>query len=295
MNHPPGVPLKPGQHWVLAKTIRYASERHKGIYLWHQLDVDNSIIGQLVLKHILADPVDNVLPAGSPGEGQLREVYIAPLAMWTEKGWVIYMPYFAFGNLTDFIKAQDVRIPEPFAWYLFQRLAKACVSMKENIGYRTVDGRGRDYKIVHVDLHPDNIFLGAPGCLGQHAPFPIYQPAYIGNFGRAQIAHIGEDTSQRKLCGWCRPEWAALELFGYNYDGEISPREEWQVELSSYTNIWQIGYIMLRVLQRNMRTASIPWDTMKKHEWTPSYVGDPPSTEKLQHYSNELLVLIDRF
>jgi serine/threonine protein kinase len=116
------------------------------------------------------------------------------------------------------------QVPEPFAWYLLYRLVSAAVVM--DTAFRTDETH---YQVAHCDFKPDNIFLGAPGCLGKNNSFPAYPPAYLGDFGNAHITYPG-DPNQHMMYGMCTPGWSAPEITKLGH-----VKEPWQAPGGSHT------------------------------------------------------------
>lgn len=170
-------------------------------YLWNLIsNADQKVVDRVVLKYTEVRS-EQIISNGGLGHGHIKEVFLqrylvpngtspdkvftVPLlgaehCSWSLDSWRYYSPYFAFGDLFDLIKTQGVedlrgstmsghrQIPEPFAWYILYRLVSAAVVM--DTAFRTSQ---KDYKVVHVDLKPENIFLGAPGSLGKNNSFPV--------------------------------------------------------------------------------------------------------------------------
>lgn len=309
-NDPPA-----GHSWHLDRMLGEGG--HGRAYLWNLVtDSDQQIVDRVVLKYTSMRPAD-FITHGGPGNGQIKEVFLqkalapsgtapneiftvpvlaAEHCSWSIDAWRIYSPFFSFGDLEGLIKTQGERpqhrqIPEPFAWYMLHRLAYAAVVMDTAV--RTSE---TDYQVVHVDLKPENIFLGAPGSLGKHSSFPAYPPAYIGDFGNAHITHTG-DVYDHLMVGMCTDGWAAPEISSKKCQGL---RKHWQVPGSSKTNIWQIGYNMISILQGIYDHYTDPdWAKLVDREYAPAYRQPPippphPGQERplQRQYSEDLLDLL---
>lgn len=245
---PPRFPAPEGQSWVFAAAL--GAGGFGRAYLWNLVNNANQkVVDRVVLKYTEIRS-EQVLHHGGPGHGEIREVFTqrhlvpngtppdrvftVPLlgaehCSWSLDSWRFYSPYFAFGDLGDLIRAQDTlsdhrQIPEPFAWYLLYRLASAAVVMDE--AFNTED---TNYKVIHCDFKPENIFMDAPGSLGKNNSFPAYPAAYLGDFGNAHITYP-EDPRTDLMYGMCTPGWSAPEISKVN-----NRRAPWQAPGGSYT------------------------------------------------------------
>lgn len=288
----------PGHRWSYCKKLGEGGQGRA--YLFNLIDPEERIVDRVVLKY--TDPLYkwDIIQSG-PGKGQIKELFLhkdlAPSGFppehtytvpvlaaqrmpWAPDAWRYYTPYYEFGDLHGFIEMQITPIPEPFAWFLFHRLVNAAVRMDNALQTLT-----SNHPIVHVDLKPMNIFMGAPGSLGNHAPFPSYPPAYIGDFGSAAIA--SGDHRDDYFVGMCTPGWGAPEICAPN-DYMRHTRADWQVRIGSHTNIWQIGFIMLRVLMRRFdHFDDHPWHSNIGHRYRYGNPRDPRA------YSDDLVRLVE--
>jgi serine/threonine protein kinase len=305
---PPRPSPRLGHEWVIERKLGEGGGGRT--YLWNLVKkADRKVVDRVVLKYTDVHPLE-VITEG-PGKGQLKEVFLAralapngtpPDRMytvpvlasehcsWKLSTWRIYTPYFGFGDLDDLINMQQDhgtfrQIPEPFAWYLLFRLASAVMAMDNALCDSTTD-----YKIVHADLKPLNIFMGAPGSLGKSACFPAYPPAYVGDFGNSEVTYSG-DPQSNKCVGMCTPGWAAPEIAS---KVPQSQRRVWQRPASSYTNVWQIGWIMIRVLGGDMKHyGDVNWEALKDHHYAPKYKESRvPAGALKRNYSHGLLEVI---
>lgn len=196
---PPRLNAPEGHSWVFGAKL--GAGGFGRAYLWNLIsNADQKVVDRVVLKYTEVRS-EQIISHGGLGHGNIREVFLqrhlvpngtppdkvftVPLlgaehCSWSLDSWRYYSPFFAFGDLFDLIKAQGVesltgstmsghrQIPEPFAWYILYRLVSAAVVMDE--AFRTSQTK---YQVVHVDLKPENIFLGAPGSLGKNNTFPV--------------------------------------------------------------------------------------------------------------------------
>jgi len=250
---PPRFDAPEGHSWVMGAKL--GAGGFGRAYLWNLVsNVDQKVVDRVVLKYTELRSWQ-VTRDGRLGHGQIAEVFIqkslvpngtppdqvftVPLlgaehCSWSLDSWRYYMPYFAFGDLHGLVQAQGPdgpafqnrrEFPEPFAWYLLYRLVSAAVVM--DTAFRTGD---TEYQVVHVDLKPDNIFLGAPGSLGKNNSFPAYPPAYVGDFGCSHITYPGDPSNESMTFGVCTQGWSAPEI-----SGMLGCRDDWQAPSGSHT------------------------------------------------------------
>ncbi|CAD0090489.1 unnamed protein product, partial [Aureobasidium vineae] len=240
-----------GHSWVCGEKL--GAGGFGRAYLWNLVsNADQKVVNRVVLKYTEVRS-DQMITNGGLGHGHIREVFMqrslvpngtpldrvftVPLlgaehCSWSLDSWRYYSPYFAFGDLFDLIQTQGIetgstltghrQIPEPFAWYILHRLVSAAMVM--DTALRTSQ---TNYQVAHVDMKPENIFLGAPGSLGKNNSFPAYPPCYLGDFGNAHITYKGtvvdSSTLNKKLIklgdpwsfvmlGGCTQGWSAPEI-----------------------------------------------------------------------------------
>ncbi|CAD0113831.1 unnamed protein product [Aureobasidium uvarum] len=289
-------------------------------YLWNLVsNADQKVVDRVVLKYTEVR-ADQIITDGGLGQGHIREVfmqrslvaqwhppdrvYTVPLlgaehCSWSLDSWRYYSPYFAFGDLFDLIQTQGIetgstlkghrQIPEPFAWYILHRLVSAAVVM--DTAFRTSQ---TDYQVAHIDMKPENIFLGAPGSLGKNNSFPAYPPCYLGDFGNAHITYK-DDPWSFVMLGGCTQGWSAPEITQFSR----MPRS-WQAPAGSHTNIWQIGFIMQSILMGiAVHGNDINWEACD-FDPVPSYRPLPkrPKAREAENplrreYSPELLKVLE--
>ncbi|KAG9684367.1 hypothetical protein KCU95_g13032, partial [Aureobasidium melanogenum] len=108
---------------------------------------------------------------------------------------------------------------EPFLWYMFESLAKACVAM---------DTVYNNTGLVHQDMHPGNIFFGDPDP-NRFATYPVLK---VADFGSAR-----ELTHQEN-------SW----LYPIPMNGPF-PWEASNMIITKKTNICQVGLIMASAMR----------------------------------------------
>ncbi|KAI4723402.1 kinase-like protein [Aureobasidium sp. EXF-10727] len=272
-------------------------------YLWNLVsNADQKVVDRVVLKYTEVRS-EQIITNGGLGHGHIKEVFLqrslvlngtppnqvftVPLlgaehCSWSLDSWRYYSPFFAFGDLFDLIETQGIetgstttghrQIPEPFAWYILHRLVSAAVVM--DTAFRTSQ---TDYQVAHIDMKPENIFLGAPGSLGKNQSFPLGDPWSFLMYGGCTL-------------GWSAPEITRFARM---------PRS-WQAPGGSHTNIWQIGYIMQSILMGIVNHGGdINWE-QGDFDPVPSYIPLPKRTKAREaanplrrEYSPELLNILE--
>ncbi|KAI5251860.1 kinase-like protein [Aureobasidium subglaciale] len=315
---------KPGHTWVPARKLGEGTFGRA--YLWSLVnDLDRKVVDSVVLKYTEVRS-EQIITHSGPGEGHIREIfmqrvltemvddpkqiYTVPLlaaehCSWSIDAWRLYTPYYAFGDLYDFIEKQGKedymtmktghrQMPEPFIWYLLHRLACAAVIMDITLRTKQADGTYTDHQMVHVDLKPENIFLGPPGTLGKHTAFAAYPVAYVGDFGNAIITYEGA-LHDHLAWGNCTRGWSPPELTPYD-DGP----QTWQAAPTSRSNVWQIGYIIMSALQGMVQHEEDPDWPQVGAAWAPRYAPLPrrtPAREAInklrREYSSDLLDVLN--
>lgn len=258
---PPRFDAPEGHSWVFGAKL--GAGGFGRAYLWNLVsNAEQKVVDRVVLKYTELVAMQ-VIGDDRLGHGQISEVFIqkslvpngtppsqvftVPLlgaehCSWSLDAWRYYMPYFAFGDLYGLIQGQGTpykprrEFPEPFAWYLLHRLVSAAVVM--DTAFHNGDTK---YEVVHVDLKPENIFMGAPGSLGKNNSFPAYPPAYLGDFGNSYITYHGDPDNEARTFGGCTPGWSAPETTGYP-----GCREDWQAPSGSHTVRTLYGFLVYR-------------------------------------------------
>lgn len=137
-----------------------------------------------------------------------------------------------------------VRIPIRALWAFFRDLATAAGIMA--IGHGPFDSETEvpsDWEeIIHRDIKPSNIFLAAPPTkTGRGIPV-----CKMGDFGITVPRDYEPLPNPEEMCNAGTKGWRPPEQQGYN-------DAEHRRELSSATNVWAIGRIMLALIELKPR------------------------------------------
>jgi serine/threonine protein kinase len=179
----------------------------------------------------------------------------------------IYMEYCPHGDLMDLLcehaktdgrdpkldensqPIPQVRIPTRALWSFFKDLTSAACIMES--GY---DPLGNDYRaaddweeIIHRDLKPGNIFLAAPLAKTSRG-IPVCK---LGDFGLAVPREYDPLRNPEDMLHPGTPGWKAPEFNRYPPDFEVSH------ELTSATDIWAIGRVMLALMELPVRRLPV--------------------------------------
>lgn len=172
----------------------------------------------------------------------------------------LYMEYCPHGDLKDLLckhakfdqansadmlddndePVPQVRIPLRALWSFFNDLAMAACIMERGLNPTSdpEDEVPRWIDIVHRDLKPSNIFLAAPlASTGRGIPV-----CKVGDFGTAVPIEFEPLRNPEGMWRAGTEGWRAPEQHGYADTDEL-------YDLSSKTNIWAIGRIMLALIE----------------------------------------------
>jgi serine/threonine protein kinase len=186
-------------------------------------------------------------------------------------------------TLDDNGKPMDrIRIPRRALWSFFEDLAEAACVMAH--GHNPLDPTAnvRDgwETIIHRDLKPPNIFLGLPRTTGERG-IPELKCADFGIAVPYNYAHMKNPQGMldNGTVGWRAPEHS--ERIGLNNPAH---------KLSSATNVWGMGRIMLALIEllhkRNNEVNYCEHEGQVQHA--------PGKEERLEFYGAKLYELIER-
>ena len=264
----PDIPIPADHTWKYEKKLGSGSEGTA--HLWACINASQKIVNRIVIKNLKV--VDSHFIQDGPAKGQLLQVYIqqhlvpsgleeaytvptlaARKLEGYEDAWRTYHPYYSMGDFEQLVKINTRSrhanfLPEPFIWFTFYRMVKAAVAMDTALEISAGNGP----TVIHNDIKSENIFLGHPGSLGRDVDFIMYPPAYLGDFGMSYLTAADESWRHqiRGTVGWCAPE---LDR-GKNPDAP-NATARYDVAPTSKTNVWQIGYCILRAMEGDGITA----------------------------------------
>ncbi|KAK4542808.1 hypothetical protein LTR36_006184 [Oleoguttula mirabilis] len=171
------------------------------------------------------------------------------------------------------------RIPEPFLWSVFEAMVEAC-TLLEYGGLESEQFRPGWERIVHRDIKLPNIFLDTPDA----GRWPSYPKAQLGDFGMAVITSDGDPMNptayndQEGTTGWMPQEMYPMldRETKYPFLGD---------KLDQKTNVWGIGAVVLRLMNREWATENKQNREMYSEE---DRLGEPLVFDRETEYSEEL-------
>ena len=89
-------------------------------------------------------------------------------------------------KLLNTYKIWNTYLPEEFLWHVFHSLAKVAVIMEQGPFTDPETEQGVDGPVIHLDIKPDNAYLGKPD---EKALFPLYPTIKMADFGLSEITH----------------------------------------------------------------------------------------------------------
>ncbi|KAK5121130.1 hypothetical protein LTR85_005614 [Meristemomyces frigidus] len=152
----------------------------------------------------------------------------------------LYLPYCPYGDLADLVERyqrDQLLLPEPMLWRIFECLVETGLIMQRG-GITDVPADGW-MEIVHRDLKPSNIFMDLP----PDTTYPRYPTPKLADFGLA-IETWPDDPLNPTIynAGSGTPGYLAPEQLAYMDVETREPVDEFQ--LLAHTNVWGIGAIM---------------------------------------------------
>jgi serine/threonine protein kinase len=264
---------------------------------WNSMWVSNSFTGDDNWLRERAMHAQLSAIGSANGIVQYRGASSETKGKWNQR---LYMEYCAHGDLADLLcthgksdgfspqlddnyeQIPKVPIPVRALWTFFKDLATAACVMKSGYNPLDEDVSAPLYweEIIHRDLKPGNVFLTAPlANTGRGIPL-----CKVGDFGLAVPRHYEPLPNPERMCsagslGWKAPEYNAYaEDLGIDY------------ELSSATDIWAIGRIMLALMEL---TATRP-PTIRYDDDGGGQVIVEAKDELVSMYGEELYNLVEK-
>jgi serine/threonine protein kinase len=173
-------------------------------------------------------------------------------------------------NVTNQIQngqQQNICIPEPAIWHIFNSLIKAGLTMQ---GVFMNDNDHVNAEVVHLDLKPDNIFLGnyppTDPDDDDSSNFAMYPTCKLGDFGMATYRYLAERRSTayigRGTGGFFTPEQR------HQYHGPKRPH------LNAKTNVWGVGITVMALMNLNTAAGNLQFRQAATDETDPMLVPD---------------------
>ncbi|KAG9560183.1 hypothetical protein KCU71_g9138, partial [Aureobasidium melanogenum] len=216
--------------------------------------VNNQVGGQPLECHqanivwaAIPNPADQQHIQSCLGWGDVVPPHVAPQTYQYK----LYHEYCSQSSLNRVMKKQPRKkkagavrkgrkqFPEPFLWYMFESLAKACVAMET-----VYNNNG----LVHQDMHPGNVFFGDP----DPTRFATYPVLKVADFGSArelthQVRARGSIVQSDPVClTYAAPENSWLYPIPMHAP---FPWEASNMAITKKTNIYQVGLIMASAIR----------------------------------------------
>jgi serine/threonine protein kinase len=195
---------------------------------------------------------------------------------------------------------QNSYIPEPAIWHIFNSLIKAGLAMERVFASENDQDNARKLaEVVHLDIKPDNIFLGdypqlVPNDLAKYPRepkpgpnnFAMYPTCKLGDFGLATYRRLAEN--QRNL--------NSNTYIGRGTPGFFAPEQKPQYHgrrpnLNAKTNVWGVGITVMALMNLNVYAGHLQFQQAATDESDPLLV--PAFTPAaIAEYSPELRQMV---
>ncbi|KAI9893335.1 MAG: hypothetical protein M1814_000465 [Vezdaea aestivalis] len=155
-----------------------------------------------------------------------------------------YLEYCPHGDLHGlgesyrwgFNDTRNHQIPEAFVWSLFYDLALAIVMLQH--GGSKAGANKQWTPILHLDLKPQNVFLGFEKKPSEHVPYPQMK---LADFGLAQHYALGlQIKSTGGTAGFIAPEQMG-----------------WSLALGPRVNVYGVGLTIWRFLMKSLTRSTM--------------------------------------
>lgn len=111
--------------------------------------------------------------------------------------WRFYLEFAEYGDLHKLIyayKAWDTHLPEEFLWHVFYSLAKVAVVMEQGPFTNLETKDPNDGPVIHLDIKPDNIYMGKPDGRALFAQYPTIK---VADFGLSEVTNESDLDNPR--------------------------------------------------------------------------------------------------
>lgn len=182
----------------------------------------------------------------------------------------VFTEYAPHGTLNELIARHSILktpIPEHYIWYTFKNLVDALITLRDGIcpehqEQNALEEPREDWlPILHLDIKPDNVFLG-----GADSKYPSYKRPLLADFDIAVRSEPNPKKREQQydrarghgLSGWQAPEHA----HDYVGDPKYEPAK-WP--LTEQTDIYSVGILIRRMMLCSSKDAS-ELDRIQKFE-----------------------------
>ena len=103
--------------------------------------------------------------------------------------WRFYLEFAEHGDcykLMHSYRAWDTYFPEEFLWHTFHSFAKVALVMEQGPFTHPESLKPNNGPVLHIDIKPENIFLGKPD---KKALFTKYPTIKVADFGLSEMTH----------------------------------------------------------------------------------------------------------
>lgn len=193
-----------------------------------------------------------------------------------------FCPFGGLNDLSGHFAYENEAIPEPAIWSIFNDLVDAGLLLQFG-GVEEEDRLMEWEPIVHRDLKLENVWLD----YGDGSRFPSYPVARVGDFGVSIMTDEDDPVNPTMYNdGSGTVCWRAPEQILYLDRTTLVPIPERLMQLGHATNVWGIGAIIMRLMNRQPNPAG------------PKYIGGKPETPNFnargREYSKPLRELVEK-
>jgi serine/threonine protein kinase len=116
----------------------------------------------------------------------------------SSRKWRFYLEFAEYEDLYKLLssyKTWDTYLPEEYLWHVFHSLAKVAVVMEQGPFTNPDTEKIVDGPVIHLDIKPDNVYLGKPD---GKALFPHYPTIKMADFGMSEFTHPLDALNPRR-------------------------------------------------------------------------------------------------